>query len=94
MAKYLQDMTLGQMVEISTEFITKSEKATVVLLKTVGIGGDMFEITEREEDGIKCQLLMVEAMVDGAEKLFGMEWSPELGIVLGSWVAPKKEIKD
>ena len=39
MAKYIQDMTLGEVSQMVQSYLEQSEKATVVFVKTVGIGG-------------------------------------------------------
>ena len=90
MAKYIQDMTLGEVSQMVQSYLEQSEKATVVFVKTVGIGGDSFDVNTREEDGREYQLLMVEATLDGANYGIGIEWSPELGGVFGHWKAPEK----
>lgn len=92
MAKYIQDMTLGEVSQMVQSYLEQSEKATVVFVKTVGIGGDFFDVKTREEDGREYQLLMVEATLDGANYGIGIEWSPELGGVFGHWKAPQKKL--
>lgn len=90
MAKYIQDMTLGEITKIAQSYLEQSEKATVVLLHTVGIGQDDYDVNIREEDGRKYQLLMIEATLDGARYGIGIEWGPELGCIFGHWKAPEK----
>lgn len=92
MAKYIQDMTLGEVSQMVQSYLEQSEKATVVFVKTVGIGGDSFDVNTREEDGREYQLLMVEATLDGANYGIGIEWSPELGGIFGHWKAPQKKL--
>ncbi len=85
-------MTLGEVSQMVHSYLEQSEKATVIFVKTVGIGGDSFDVNTREEDGREYQLLLVEATLDGADYGIGIEWSPELGGVFGHWKAPKKKI--
>ena len=92
MAKYIQDMTLGEVSKMVQSYLEQSEKATVVFVKTVGIGGDAFEVNTREEDGREYQLLMVEATLDGANYGIGIEWGPEFGGIFGHWKAPQKKL--
>lgn len=86
----IQDMTIGEMTAIIREFITRTQKATVVYLKTMGIGEDCYDTTIREEDGLEVQMVLVEATVDGVNKGFGIEWSTEYGTILGAFVANEK----
>jgi len=90
MKKMIQDMTIGEMTAIIREFITRTQKATVVYLKTMSIGEDCYDTTIREEDGLEVQMVLVEATVDGVNKGFGIEWSTEYGTILGAFVANEK----
>lgn len=90
MAKYIQDMTLDEVTKIAQSYLEQSEKVTVVMLHTVGIGQDSFDVFTREKDGLEYQLLMVEAILDGARYGIGIEWSPELEGIFGHWKAPQK----
>jgi len=83
-------MTIGEMTAIIREFITRTQKATVVYLKTMSIGEDCYDTTIREEDGLEVQMVLVEATVDGVNKGFGIEWSTEYGTILGAFVANEK----
>lgn len=91
MAKYIQDMTMGEITEMLASYIKHVKETDNVELKTIAIGNDMHEVNIREEDGLEYQQVMVTAEIDGEDVLVGVEWIPELGGLSRCMVAPAKK---